>query len=203
MSGEKGSASQIKSTTEKEKAMRAFEVKIEGTSPILFHNPAGMARRGAVKKGASSIPTPEEEAKASCYWLPDGSSLMFPGDNIQAAMLRVASNYKANKKALTPFVAGSVVVEPEHVPFNTKDYLIDTRRAVVQRQGILRSRAKLPVWKLIFTLLVDDDFPVRELDILKQMLDEAGRRVGIGDFRPEKRGRFGKFVVTKFQETTV
>jgi hypothetical protein len=182
--------------------MRVFEVKIEGTSPILFHNPAGMARSGAVKKDSKSIPTPEEEAKASCYWLPGGSSLMFPGDNIQSAMLRAASGYKVNKKALTPFVAGSVTVEPEHVPFNTKDYVVDTRRAVVQRQGILRSRAKLPQWKLEFTLLVDADFPVRELDILRQILEETGRRIGIGDFRPEKRGRFGKFKVTKFEETT-
>src|SRR5580704_11830515 len=128
--------------------MRVFDVRIEGTSPILFHNPAGMARSSAVKKDSKSIPTPEEEAKASCYWMPDESSLMFPGDNIQSAMLRVASSYKANKKALTPFVAGSIQIEPEHVPFNTKNFVVDTRRAVVQRQGILRSRAKLPQWKL-------------------------------------------------------
>jgi hypothetical protein len=183
--------------------MRVFEVEIEGTSPILLHNPAGMARTGAVKKDSKSIPTPEEEAKASCYWMPDESSLMFPGDNIQSAMLRVASGYKANKKALTPFVAGSVQIEPEHVPFGTKDFVVDTRRAVVQRQGILRSRAKLPQWRLEFTMLVADDFPVRELDVLKQMLEEAGRRIGIGDFRPEKRGRFGKFKVNKFQEQKV
>ncbi len=185
--------------------MRVFEVRIEGTSPILFHNPAGMARSSAIKKDKDSrtIPTPDEEAKASCYWLPDESSLMFPGDNIQSAMLRVATVYKVNKTALTPFVAGSVMIEPEHVPFNTKSYVVDTRRAVVQRQGILRSRAKLPKWKLEFKLLVEDDFPTREAgDLLRGMLEEAGRRVGIGDFRPERRGRFGKFSVVKFEETT-
>jgi len=180
--------------------MRTFDVAIEGPS-ILLNNPAGMRRSSVKKGGETSIPTPEEEAERSCYWMPDKSSVMFPGDNIQSAMIRVAGGYKANKKALTPYIAGSIQVSPEHVPFGTKKYIIDTRRAVIQRQGILRSRAKLLNWKLAFNILVDDDFPVREVgDTLKQMLEETGRRVGIGDFRPEKRGRFGKFTVTKFQE---
>jgi len=181
--------------------MRMFDVCIEGSSPILLHNPIGMVRSSAAKSGSKSIPTPEEEAEASCYWMPDKSSLMFPGDNIGSAMVRVAPGYKANRKPLTAFVAGSVQIVPEHVPFGTTKYLIDTRRAVVQRQGILRSRAKLPEWTLNFEMHVDDDFPVRELSILRQMLEETGRRIGLGDFRPEKRGRFGKFVVTKFEET--
>jgi hypothetical protein len=96
--------------------MRTFDVCIEGTSPILLHNPAGMARSSAVKRDSKSIPTPEEEAKASCFWMPDGSSLMFPGDNIQSAMIRVAGSYKANKKSLTPFVAGSIQIAPSTFP---------------------------------------------------------------------------------------
>ena len=33
-----------------------------------------------------------------------------------------------------------------------------------------------------------------------ELLTEAGETIGIGDFRPEKRGPFGTFRVTKFAE---
>ena len=32
-----------------------------------------------------------------------------------------------------------------------------------------------------------------------QLLNEAGQNIGIGDFRPEKRGPFGTFRVTEFK----
>jgi hypothetical protein len=35
----------------------------------------------------------------------------------------------------------------------------------------------------------------------QQLLTEAGQSIGIGDFRPEKRGPFGTFRVIKFKET--
>ena len=183
-------------------AMKTFHCVIRGTKPILLNNPAGrLGKSGAKKQGESSFPTAEEAAKASCYWMPDRSSLMFPADNIHAALIAGAGTYKIGRKSIVPFVAGSVEIAPEHIPFNTKQYKIDTRRAVVQRQGILRSRAKLLTWELGFDLLVDEDWLSRNPgEDLKQMLQEAGRRVGIGDFRPQKRGKFGKFIVITFEE---
>jgi hypothetical protein len=38
------------------------------------------------------------------------------------------------------------------------------------------------------------------LDDAQMLLNEAGVSVGIGDFRPEKRGPFGTFLVTSFKE---
>ena len=35
-----------------------------------------------------------------------------------------------------------------------------------------------------------------------KLLQEAGQSIGIGDFRPEKRGPFGTFRVVKFDEAT-
>ena len=84
--------------------MRVFEVVIEGTKPILLHNPAGMGQGGAKKSGEKCIPTPEEEAAASCYWTDDKSSLMFPASNLQGAMIGAAGAYKVAKKSIVPFV---------------------------------------------------------------------------------------------------
>jgi hypothetical protein len=35
--------------------------------------------------------------------------------------------------------------------------------------------------------------------MLRNIVEEAGRRIGIGDFRLEKKGPFGKFEVTKWK----
>jgi hypothetical protein len=185
--------------------MKVFDVVIQGTRPILFNNPAGLGKSASVKSsGDKRYPTADEAARNSCYWLDDGSSIAFPSVNIQACMIRAASGWKVLKGSATPWVAGSVEIDPEMVSFNTKEFLIDTRRVVVQRQGILRSRAKLAVgWELNFKMLVGDDIPMPDESVaklMKQCLEEGGRRIGIGDFRPERKGKFGKFVVTKFVE---
>ncbi len=64
---------------------------------------------------------------------------------------------------------------------------------------VLRSRAKLAAgWVLSFTILVSDDMPKTIFEALEAMLQEAGRRVGIGDYRVEKKGPFGKFSVLQW-----
>jgi hypothetical protein len=44
---------------------------------------------------------------------------------------------------------------------------------------------------------MDDQLPI---EVIKQALDYAGTFVGIGDYRPGKGGKFGKFIVTEFNE---
>jgi hypothetical protein len=180
--------------------MKAIDVTIEakGKKQLLMHNPAGMGK-GRDPKG--KIPSAEQEAAASCYWTSDGTSLMCPGSNILRGLIIAARAFKVGKVAVAPYVAGAIEIEPEEIPFGTKEYEIDTRRAVVQRQGIMRSRAKLTNWSLSFTLLVaDEDLPPKSYPLLRAILEELGRRIGILDYRPEKSGPFGRFAVTKWEE---
>ena len=54
-------------------------------------------------------------------------------------------------------------------------------------------------WELSFEILIgDDQIPI---EVIKLALDHAGQYVGIGDFRPGKGGKFGKFIVTEFKES--
>lgn len=178
-------------------AKKRFNVELTGDK-ILLHSPSGMVSTNGASRG-KYIPNPEEEAKAGLYWMPDKSSIGFPSMNILGSLIAASAQYKINKKAISGFVAGSVSIEEEMVSFGTTQYEIDTRRAVVQRQGILRSRPLLRNFKLNFTIAVDDDAPSALPGLLPEILGEAGRRIGIGDFRPAKKGPFGKFIVTKFE----
>ena len=62
---------------------------------------------------------------------------------------------------------------------------------------IMRYRPMFKQWMLEFIIEFDDEIAV---DAIKEALEIAGKYVGIGDWRPEKKGKFGKFQVTSFQE---
>lgn len=58
-------------------------------------------------------------------------------------------------------------------------------------------RPMLPEWELEFNIIFDDsDIPP---EVLKNVLDWAGQFSGIGDWRPNKGGKYGKFMITKFE----
>jgi hypothetical protein len=67
-----------------------------------------------------------------------------------------------------------------------------TAAVVVQRARILRTRAKFDApWSLGFTVEVNPEL-VGEQE-LAGWLEIAGDRVGLGDWRPEKSGGYGRF----------
>jgi hypothetical protein len=178
--------------------MKTIKVRIKGTGMgLLLHNPAGM---GASNGGKKVIPTSEQEAKTACYHMEDGETLAIPGWNLSRSLVQAAKAFKDGKVSMSKIVAGGVAVEPAMLSFGTKKYAIDTRRAVVQRQGILRSRPLLKDWTLEFDLLVnEEDVSAKAFPILRAIVEDAGRRVGLGDFRVEKNGPFGKFVVESWE----
>jgi hypothetical protein len=178
--------------------MKTIKARIKGTGMgILLHNPAGMS---APSNGKKKIPTPEEEAKAGCYFLDDGETVAIPSWSLFRALVKAAGAFRDGKIYMSKVVAGAVSVEPAMLSFGTTTYQIDTRRAVVQNQGILRSRPLLKDWSLDFDLLVnEEDVSASAFPMLRAICEDAGRRVGLGDFRVEKSGPFGKFSVVSWE----
>lgn len=67
------------------------------------------------------------------------------------------------------------------------------RRASPEDPGFWWMRPALHRWELSFSiLLIDRDFPP---EVLREIVDLAGCKVGLGDGRPE----FGQFAVTRFE----
>ena len=62
---------------------------------------------------------------------------------------------------------------------------------VVQRQRILRTRAKFDLPSCCRFALDCDDKLIDQQQ-LESWLNIAGRRIGLGDWRPEKSGDFGR-----------
>jgi hypothetical protein len=178
--------------------MKIIKARIRGKGKgILLHNPAGM---GATSSGKKAIPSPEVEAEAGCYWVEDRSSLGFPSWNLFRCYVKAGAAFKAGKVSGSKIIASGITIEPEMLSFNTKKYDIDSQRAVVMRSGIIRSRPLLRNWELEFDALVnEEDVDPKFIPVLRAIMEEAGRRVGLGDFRVERNGPYGKFEVVSWE----
>lgn len=179
-----------------------INVEIEGTSPLLmnrFDIEAYEKQRG--NKRIIKDFKPEDEAKISAYWSSGKKKeLIIPAIVLYSSILNASSFYKINKRSAKTTLAGSIRVEPEEIPLGTDKYVIDTRAVVIQRNRILKSRARLDKWKASFKIVYSKNMLSQAvLEDVKHILIEAGRRIGIMDFRPQKGGYFGTFEVTKFE----
>ena len=187
--------------------MFKVDVTINGLPPgILLHNPAAGLMGGNKTGKKPTIPPPEDEAAAGLYWTEDSSSIAFPSWNIHRAMTAGAAGFKLGKRAMSPYIAGSLTFLPVMASFNTTNYRVDIRRAVIQRQGIMRSRPNLFPWELSFIIQVaEEDFPNPAIidESLKAIMEDTGRRIGIGDFRPGCKGPFGRFQVTRWEVSKI
>ena len=69
---------------------------------------------------------------------------------------------------------------------------------VVQRQRFLRTRARFDLpWSCTFGADCDDELVDQRQ--LETCLEIAGRRIGLGDWRPEKSGDFGRFEIKELK----
>ncbi len=142
----------------------------------------------------------EEQAEHSAYIHPKTGNLYIPALNLQRAFVAGATFSKGKGRATLqkPFAA-CVSISPEYLDLDTKKYEIDARPVVVPAtQGrIVRYRPRLDKWGISFEIQYDPML-VTETE-LRQVVDDTGVRVGVLDFRPERKGPYGRFVVTSWE----
>jgi hypothetical protein len=183
-----------------------FTATLEGMTPILMHSPQGMRVHDPnPSRAGKSIPSPEEEAEAGAY-RDESGVLSMPAVAIQRTMIEAAKQYRDpnNTRAtlMKKMAATLALPEQEFFPLTREGelltkYEIDTRRAVVQRNAVMRSRPKIATpWELEVTMGYDPTLMSPEQ--IARIMMVAGQQIGIGDYRPERSGPFGRFRVIRF-----
>lgn len=184
--------------------MKTIEVTIEGISALIINrfqenNEVAPSMKKANKKDYGA---PREQAEQTAYQDPDGR-LWVPSSWITGAIKTVASDYKlpGTRKSVKSVSGGAVFPLEEKIYFNekykVKNIEIDSRPVVIQKSRIMRHRAKLEKWSLTFNLEIDNS--ILDPENVHQILGDAGRRAGLGDYRPQKGGPFGRFQLTKWK----
>lgn len=171
--------------------MKSISVTIEGLSALLMHSYPLVPIEAIEKK------TPQEQAELAAYRDPQTKQLYIPGPNVQRSFVSGASYSKGKGRGnLSRVAAACIIVDPERISLGTDKYDIDSRPVVVPatKGRVLRHRPRLDKWKCSFT--IDYDETLLTASQVRRIVDDTGSRVGLLDFRPEKRGPFGRFMVT-------
>jgi len=187
--------------------MKHIKVEIRGVTPLLIHRFNEDAEQAkATRRMEVTQRDPRVEATKSAYIASDGT-FYFNAFSIPSAMGNAGSNHKArgSRKSLRFVVPSAVRMASDTVTIlngagPAKDFEVDSRPVTIPatKGRVMRHRPRFDQWGAIFDLMIDDN--LLSVEMAHQLLNEAGQSIGIGDFRPEKRGPFGTFRVIKFEE---
>ena len=171
-----------------------ISVVIEGLSPLLMNRFPLEPVEGLQKM------TPAQQAEYAAYRHPENGELYIPATALWRAIVDGAAYVKGKGRAsLQKVAAACVLIESEYLLLGTKDYSLDSRRVVVSatKGAIVRHRPRLDKWRVAFSVVYD---PILMSAInVRQVVDNAGSRVGVLDFRPARKGPFGRFQVVEWQ----
>lgn len=194
---------------------RTIAVEITGQRPGMLMNAFTDATMAAIEKGRSSAiksrsqMTPRETAASKIY-MTDGSDPCpyVPGANILACLVRAGTLIKVGRSKLstlkTSIIPAAIEIVESGLPLykpgynSPAEFEVDTRGVVNPATGgrMVCHRPLFHYWQLRLEIIYDavmlDESTVREL------FDIAGGKIGLGDFRPDRKGPFGRFIVTKW-----
>jgi hypothetical protein len=183
-------------------------LELTGDSVILFHRwqSDSVEAKSRAAKGSTAKKTDDVE---SYIWRDDNGHICLPGEYVRGSLVdprNGAAKYQQDprsprKSALDLFRAGvvsltdlAVITKADGEKASEWDYL-DRRRVTVQRNGVTRERPALNAgWKAEVELMVLLPNYIGER-LLHRTITDAGRLVGVGDFRPT----FGRYSVTRFE----
>lgn len=183
-----------------------IRVQIKGLKPGLLINkpPTEEQLKGGIRVGTKGYDKEKEAREKAYIAVIDGEEQLYiPAVWIYRMMIKAGGIYRipigGRRTSASSLLAGGITIEPEKIPLGHHDYKIDERSAVIQRSRVWRVRPWLPEWQVTFYMIYDKKLFEDVLADLKKILEDGGIRVGIGDYRPEKKGPFGKFTVEEFE----
>jgi len=173
--------------------MKTVKVTLRGKSALLMHAFPMEPIEGLDKKPA------EEQAELALYRLPDGQ-LYVPGVNLSRTLIASGAFSKGKGRgSLSQVVAGTVFVRPDVLILRPQTWRVDSRPVVIPatRGRVMRHRPRFDSWE--FDCEIDYDETLLTENQLRKIVDDGGDRVGLCDFRPAKKGPFGRFMVTAWK----
>jgi archaeosine-15-forming tRNA-guanine transglycosylase len=172
-------------------------VKIQGVSDFLFHryNVESVKEKTAAAKGSKGKKTDDLE---SYVYRNDAGELCIPGEYLRQSCIH-AAKYRQDprsprKSAMDLYKAGLISLTSLASLGKTKWDYEDCRRVVIQRSAIPRTRPAIKAgYEVTIQFMVNLPEYIRPND-LHDVLTNAGRLVGLGDFRPT----YGRFQIVSF-----
>lgn len=191
--------------------MKTVEVEFTGVTPLLQHRMdeealfALLGTKTSRKKDKEEL-TPREIADKHVY--KNGDGYFVPSEYVIGAFAHVASDYKqknSTRKSLKTIAKGIFQPAEPHGMLTDlegvilKAFEVDVRKATNHQKGAVAvCRPRFDKWKTRMKFQIDENLV--SCDTVHEILNDAGKRSGIGSFRVSRGGYFGQFRVTEFKE---
>ena len=183
-----------------------YEVTVQGVTPLLtnrFRDSGEESANRPVFRGEEG--TPREQAFDTLYFANDNETPIIPGGNLFSSFMEAGKYMKSGRNKITTtkssMIPAFLHLEEHYMPITHKDEwdVFSTPVRIPATGGrIMRHRAMFHDWELSFSLTLDTEVITPKM--LRQIVDIAGKRIGLGDFRPQTKGQYGRFVVTDWKE---
>ena len=185
----------------------ALMIECTSVSPLLMHSDRAsdpLSREAQwlseiagkrQKTVADLVELARREFHSSLYLDPAGRPTI-PIDNVHSCFYAAAKRRKEGPLFSGSFTVSSVRFEydgpgePDAL-WKEQDKFVDRRSVKVGTSRVIRTRAIFPAWSLAIT--AEHDPEVANLFNIRLWAEIAGARIGLGDYRPQRGGLFGRF----------
>lgn len=182
--------------------MKKYNITIKGITPLLMNKPSQMIAEKS-KDAIRETETEKDRARLKLYEI-DGK-LYQPSTHLQGALIEAGKHKKrlgtgSSRSNYSKICGFAVEIEPFEIIHKKQNWDVFSVLAVnpTTKGRNMLHRPILKDWELDFEVIFDEE--QIEIPVIKELFDIAGKIVGIGDWRPEKKGRFGKFQVINWKE---
>ena len=173
------------------------EITLCGVADLLFHrwNCEAVEAKSKAAKGSTAK---KSDNVASYVYRNDDNMICLPGEYLRQAIITAAKfrqDPRSPRKSAMDLVKAAVVSLTPLATLGTETWDYEHKcRVTVQRNGITRVRPAMKAgWEAEITLLVTLPEYVPP-SMLHSLANDAGRLIGVGDFRPT----YGRYNVTRF-----
>jgi len=191
-------------------AAETIDVPIIGTAPLIMHQWSAKAKQQMLdaqqgRKNVKETRDPEKDYLASMYETEHGYG--FPVLAFKAATIGAARYFgKAVRMTeLRQFLFFAGVPSADHTQILTPIKGTPRMREDMVRVGMggtdLRYRGEFVEWSAVLTVTYVTNSISRESVL--SLIDAGGMGVGVGEWRPEKRGQNGTYALDESKKVTV
>ena len=178
--------------------VETVHIEVVGTAPLICHRWSEKAKKQILDKQtraaskAKQAKNPERDFEDSLYPHPDGG-YGFPSVAFKAAAVR-AGTYSDMKMT---FLRGAFHVTGELVPITGDPSMREDMVRLQGKTADIRYRGEFKEWSASVPVQVNAS--VLSVEQLANLFLIAGFAVGVGEWRPERNGQYGRFELGSVQ----
>ena len=187
---------------------RRFRIVLKSTSAYMQHKMDDVKlaewekKRGKIIERQGLDITDYKQALYHSY--NDDKGFYIPSEHFKQSFILAGATVKAkmgtSSRSLKPVIAGGWQLEEEkyYIPeFNS----VDTRSAVNNniKGRVTVKRPRWDNWEVTIHLITDDLENPLTISTIQEVISTSGRNIGIGSYRPQHLGDFGRFIIKELQ----